>query len=796
MKKIVYFLLMLIVSLSATKLEYAKVQIDDIDDLKLLHKHGINIDKSSLSGQDKLKDVTVYINEDDFKYVESIGYKIEWTPADYSEVSKGYRDNDAISAEMDQLVADYPGICKKLEIGTSVNGYPIWGLKITDNVDIEEAEPEFKYTATMHGDEVVGMEMCMELIHDLIEGYEAENDTMTTLINNTEIYIVPLHNPDGNYLHQRGNGNGVDLNRNYPERTNNDPNIAGAYTDTYGYTTQPENEAFMDWFADHNFVLSINFHGGARVINYPWDKVDPNGKNSFSKVYAATPDDETFIWLSNGYASRNEQLLNGGWANGITNGAEWYQITGGLQDYNLAYHNTMEVCAELSDTKWPPYSDIPGHWLHNRDSMLWYMMAVHSGIKGIVTDQNGNPLKAGIRIEGIDQTYYSDSDFGDYQRIIVPGTYTIIVEKEGYETFTQENVVVTFDEDQVMNSTVVNVTLNELEDLEAPQVVSVSGNSGALGQDLSLVVKVDEIHTVEEVKAIYTINGVTEEIEMFQPAKEEFTYTASIPAQSSITIGDLSFYTKDNNGNEETFTGYEVSWMEILAEDFESGDFSTFDWELSGTQLWTIDSEEQSQGLYSAKSGAIGDNEETAMSITIEDHRAGSISFDYKVSSEGNYDKLFFYIDGEEKNVWSGEVNWTNVSYDLEAGSHTFMWKYTKDVNQAGGSDCGWIDNIVFPLPQTSINEELTPDRVSLSQNYPNPFNPTTQISFSLPSSSDINLSIYNGNGQMVKTLVNENMVKGVHSVEFNGEELNSGLYFYRLTTNEQTITKKMILVK
>jgi hypothetical protein len=502
------------------------------------------------------------------------------------------------------------------------------------------------------------------------------------------------------------------------------------------------------------------------------------------------------VWLSNGYASRNQQLLNGGWEGGITNGAAWYEITGGLQDYNLAYHSTMEVCAELSDIKWPPYADIPEHWVHNRDSMFWYMMAVHSGIKGIVTNQDGEPLEATIKVEGIDQEYYSDPDFGDYYRLIVPGTYNLVVSREGYETVVVENVEVTFSEDQILNATEVNVTLTQLEDNEAPQVVDVSGLNGALGQDLPLSVVVSEINNVEEVKAIYTINGVTNEIILTQPSKAEYIYSGLIPAQSGLATGTLSIFTKDDQGNEETFDGYTINWLNILIEGFETGDFSAYQWAHQGSENWTIDSDEHSVGVYSAKSGAIGDEEESTLMILFNDVSESEIKFDYKVSSESGYDKLHFYIDDEMMDEWSGEIDWTNVAYNVEEGTHTFKWVYTKDVNTTSGEDCAWIDNITFPMLTIGVDEILTPDRVSLAQNYPNPFNPTTEISFSLPTNSNVNLSIYNGMGQLVKSIVDRDMDSGIHKVHFNGEDLNSGVYFYRLTTNDMTITKKMMLIK
>ncbi len=83
-----------------------------------------------------------------------------------------------------------------------------------------------------------------------------------------------------------------------------------------------------------------------------------------------------------------------------------------------------------------------------------------------------------------------------------------------------------------------------------------------------------------------------------------------------------------------------------------------------------------------------------------------------------------------------------------------------------------------------------------LSQNYPNPFNPTTQISFSVAQASNVNISVYNALGQKVTELVNKNMNAGNHTVNFNGSNLASGFYFYRLDVGDYSKTMKMMLIK
>ena len=88
------------------------------------------------------------------------------------------------------------------------------------------------------------------------------------------------------------------------------------------------------------------------------------------------------------------------------------------------------------------------------------------------------------------------------------------------------------------------------------------------------------------------------------------------------------------------------------------------------------------------------------------------------------------------------------------------------------------------------------PEEYSLSQNYPNPFNPSTEIEFALPEASNVNLAIYNVMGQRVAVLADGYMDAGVHNVTWEADGFATGMYFYRLTTDSFTQTRKMLLVK
>jgi hypothetical protein len=135
----------------------------------------------------------------------------------------------------------------------------------------------------------------------------------------------------------------------------------------------------------------------------------------------------------------------------------------------------------------------------------------------------------------------------------------------------------------------------------------------------------------------------------------------------------------------------------LIVEDFESGDFNAYGWEFDGDADWTITNAGPYEGVYAARSGVIGDQEESVLMITMNVTTDDEISFFRKVSSEDSYDYLRFYIDNTEMDEWAGEEGWTEVSFPVSAGEHTFKWAYEKDYSVSGGSDCAWIDYITFP---------------------------------------------------------------------------------------------------
>ena len=146
----------------------------------------------------------------------------------------------------------------------------------------------------------------------------------------------------------------------------------------------------------------------------------------------------------------------------------------------------------------------------------------------------------------------------------------------------------------------------------------------------------------------------------------------------------------------------------IFAQDFEgfeTGDFSAYEWQLSGDANWFVTNNNPYEGTFCAQGGDIDHSQATALEITRDVTDNGTISFYWKVDSENNYDYLRFYLDGTEIQEICGSVGWTLVTTNVNSGSHTFKWEYSKDSSVNNGADTGWIDNIVFPPSVTYDND-------------------------------------------------------------------------------------------
>jgi hypothetical protein len=353
---------------------------------------------------------------------KNISEAMEW------ESYPSYTQYDSI---MKFFASSYPSLCRLDTIGTTIKGRLVLALKISDNCNVDESEPEVFYTSSMHGDETAGYILMLRLADYLLRSYNSDTRTKT-LTDNLEIWINPLANPDGTYRDGnfiispvRNNANGDDLNRNFP-----DPHLLNN-------VPQKETLDMMSFMASRRFALSANFHSGEEVVNYPWD--------SWSVPHA---DEGWFYDVSRAWADTVHLYSRQGYMdfldNGVTNGYDWYVVYGGRQDYVTYTLNGREITVELDTNYVTPSTDLDELWEYNRRSLLGYLENALYGIHGKVTDLlSKKPVKAMIFIEGHDKDnsqVYSDSLDGFFTRLLEPGYYNLKVTASGYRDTVISNV--------------------------------------------------------------------------------------------------------------------------------------------------------------------------------------------------------------------------------------------------------------------------------------------------------------------------------------------------------------------
>jgi hypothetical protein len=454
---------------------YFKFQLNDLSLINNLTKI-ISIDNV------KGNEVYAYANDDELAAFSKLNIPYEMLPKpselypvqmtdDPQQVLAWdyYPTYNAYITMMNQFASQHPSLCKIVNAGTTVQGRSILFAVISDNVATHEAEPQFQYSSSMHGDELTGYVLMLRMINHLLTNYGTD-PKITTMVNNMEIWINPLGNPDGTYHNgdttvigaTRYNANGKDLNRNFPDPQDG-PYPTGAW--------QPETIVYMNLFSANHFVMSANFHGGAEVFNYPWD--------TWARLHA---DDTWWIRIGRQYADTVHVNAVAGYMddlnNGITNGYAWYRVAGGRQDYMTYFKHGREVTIELSNTKLLPPANLPAHWNYNYKSMLNYMQQAMYGVTGTVKDSvTLLPLKAMVFTNSHDidsAEVYSDSTFGKYYRVILQGTYSITYSSPGHYSKTVNNIYVKND-----STTTVNVLLR-------PFPVSVSNNGTEIPSQYSL----------------------------------------------------------------------------------------------------------------------------------------------------------------------------------------------------------------------------------------------------------------------------------------------------------------------
>ena len=416
-----------------------------------------------------------YANKKQFENFlkENIEFKLINNQVSFDNISKNNWDYyPTYNQYVDMMYAfadSFPNICKVHSLGTLNSGREILIVNISDNVGQKENEPSFLYTSSMHGDELTGYVLMLRFIDDILNNYNT-NNRITYLVNEIDIWINPLANPDGAYAGgnsnvwgaTRSNANFIDLNRNFPDPQD------GPHPD--GNPWQEETLIFMGLSDTINFNLSSNLHTGSVVANYPWD--------TWSQL---TADDSWWQHVCNEYADTCQFYGTGNYFtnynDGIINGYDWYEVDGGRQDYMNYYKHCREFTLELSNDKTPNPQELPSFWNATHPSFYNYMEQSLYGLRGIITDSvTGLPIKARVEIANhdVDSSHvYSSLPIGNYHRYIYQGNYSFTFSKSGYHSKTI-NASILNNNTTYLNVQLVPINFVNIEEIDLSEKITKS----------------------------------------------------------------------------------------------------------------------------------------------------------------------------------------------------------------------------------------------------------------------------------------------------------------------------------
>tara|TARA_R110002012_G_scaffold242788_1_gene417173 strand:- start:5204 stop:7735 length:2532 start_codon:yes stop_codon:yes gene_type:complete len=793
-------------------------QINDVSELKSLSS-----DLSILNYNPKTQTVYAWANTEQFRRFESSNRIFEVKTKDNEATGivmsnelpvsqnrgpypltfplAAYPTYADYASQMQEFAINHPDICELVDIGGTTEGAGggnkrLLFLKLSDNITTDEAEPKLMYTSSMHGDEITGYPLMLDLINYFITAYKntghSDHLRIKNLIDNSEIWINPMANPDGTYYNnasntsvvnsRRANANNIDLNRNYPD------NVAGPHSN--GHTSyELETQHFMNLAANTHFVLSANFHGGIEVVNYPWDN-----------TYDRHADDDWFVQLSREYADNAQANSPNGYMtalnNGITHGADWYRVYGGRQDYMNFTHQCKETTMELSDIKITPANQLVNHWNYNREALIEYLIQGTYGFHGSVEDAvTGNPIEATITLVGHDALgshTISTLPHGDFYRPVYAGNYTILIEAPCYQSVT------------LTNETIANYQTKNLGTIQlsaatatAPTNLTNSGtdSSSSLASWTSAPsdsydLRYREVGTLTWVDVLVVTTNSYQITGLSPNTTYEFQVRSNCGSVSSVNSALKQFTTTNVN--------YCVAEGGSITDEF-IGIVS-----INGTSHNTVSTTTSGYSDLTATS-VFGDldilTNATGNTISVTKHWTGgnyneavTIWIDFNQNGTFETAERIFRRSSNQTNPVSGTFDIPNDAVLGNTRMRVLM-KYYSGAGSNANNPCetfnyGEVED--YNLNITNSTLSTSSFDTNAIKVYPNPFN--NSVNIKLIENNPVNIDVFDISGRTISKQKNIVPVSQIITLS-NMDKLSAGTYFIQITDNtgDKTVVKRII---
>lgn len=801
---------------------YFSLDIQQLSDVQFIN---------SICSVDKVDGNTVicYANQKQFENLTKQGFSptLLLPPSMQNEIKmwdgRGTFDWDTYptygqyEAMMQQFANDYPEKCTYMELGTLASGRKIMICRLNNGVTA--GKPRILLTSTMHGDEVTGMILQLRLIEYLLTSDDAQ---VQNIMNNLDIFISPCTNPDGTYHGGNNTVNGatrynaayVDLNRHFPDFDD------GPHPDGESYY-QNETVWMMDLAQEYLFTMGANYHGGAEVLNYPWDTYQP-----------ACADDAWWKYVCHEYANQTHTVNPSymtDYDNGITNGYAWYTITGSRQDYMNYYAQCREVTIECSNNKTPSASQLPNFWNYNKASMLNFMEEALNGIHGVVTDSlTGQPIQ-GVLVTVENHDHHGASvtthEVGDYHRPIKGGTYNVTYTASGY--YPKTYTISVTDGQTTIQDVVLRAGEGIIPDFEASNTnLSLNGTTnftdmtwganltnwewtfegatpGTSTQQNPTGIKYTEIGSYDVTLSVTNANGQTETITKHDYITVSESYNMH---NGTITTCNAMFY--DDGGSENNYSdnftatltfmpGSENAKLQVI--------FNTFSTESSYDKFYIYDGTSTSAPSLGTFSGSSGPGTVTATNAD------GALTFKFESDYSMNYsgwvasvkcifaDPLEITVSAESEEIAYGESTQLSVTATGGSGNYTFSWEpaETLDDPTVANPVATPTDHTTYKVTvsdgNSTVEGEVTITITDLSVED----NVTTDVNiYPNPTSSIIYVECENQCSYVVFNNVGQEIGSGIFKgkAQLNIGDFGKGVYYLRITDGVSSRTHKVVV--
>ncbi len=754
----------------------------------------------------------------------------------------GFRTYSEAVSFMNNLHSQYPSITKMENIGAGHNGNIIWAMKVSDNVNVEEDEPEVLYTGLTHAREPISMEVCLDFVNWLCTEYGYDPDA-TDIVDNRQVWIIPIINPDGYEYNRQTNPNGggmwrknrrnnggsygVDNNRNYTFMWGYDNSGSSPWPSDETYRgpsagSEPENQAVMNFCEDHEFVIALHYHSYGEWFIYPYGF---DGSD--------TPDHDLFVALADAAAD----------INGYTPGKApelLYPVNGDAVDWSYGEQETKPktfgFTPEVGNSFWPYESQIPG------------LIAENHGVNVLFAQVAGNPYAVTTPYAPVVDEMGTDPD----------GNYTV-----SWQVVAGDTAIDRFELQELTGMTVITDGAEEGADNWEMNNFSITGSqhhsgsysfySGTGNNYIATLTSVNAIDVNQPMDLTYWIRVDTE-------ANYDYAYAEISTDGNTWTIletydGYHNWYQRsfslDSYIGEQVFVRFRYVtdvwitdpgiWVDDIypVQTFESAVTLS-----NNIQETYYDIYGQSEGTYFYRVRGQNDVGWGPFSATedIEVTGGGQVCGDVDMIPDddpiyvppGGSFGLTGFISNPNPDpiltdVWVGVVhqgnffelwNFSNISLNPGQSVNSHLNQSVPNYAPSGTYDyvayCGdkpvSCDTASFQFTVTGAripngaddwtlegdwgSDNVIPSEYAFSGSYPNPFNAETNITFELPQAGEVTLEIYNLMGQKLTTLVDEYKEAGKHTVTWDAADYSSGVYFYKLHAGDFISTKKMSLLK